>query len=222
LSVVLAISDLHFPHQHPDAFDWLAQLKLEFKPDKIICLGDEVEMAAMSFHDLNPDAPSAGHEYQEALACMKTLYKIFPTMDICTSNHGSRLYRRAFKHGIPEAMVKAYRELWEAPKTYNWHGRIVFEGVVYEHGDGGGSGRNAAFVAMQANRMSTVIGHIHSFGGVQYSATPFGEHFALNTGCLINLDSQAFLYAEKYRNKPTLGLGLVVDGKQGHFLRMPL
>lgn len=222
LAVVLAISDLHFPYEHKHAFDWLAQLKKEFKPDRIICMGDEVEMAAMGFHDKNPMMPSAGDEYAYALAKMKTLYKIFPKMDICVSNHGSRLYRRAFANGIPEAMVKAYRELWDAPKEYNWHGRIVFENVVYEHGDGGGSGRNAAFTAMTANRMSTVIGHIHSFGGVQYSATPFCEHFALNTGCLINLDSPCFLYAEKYRNKPTIGSGLVIDGKLAHFLRMPI
>ena len=217
----MAISDLHFPFHHKDVFDYLAQLKEEFQPDKIICMGDEVDHAALSFHDLNPNMPSAKDEYLLALSCMKTLYKIFPAMDICVSNHGSRLYRRAFKHGIPEAMVRAYREIWEAPKTYNWFGRIVFEGVAYEHGDGGGSGRNAAFTAMQANRMSTVIGHIHSWGGVQYSATPFGEHFALNTGCLINLDSMAFIYAEKFRNKPTLGLGLIIDGKQAFFLRMP-
>lgn len=222
LSVVLFISDLHFPYNHKHAFDWLAQLKSEFKPDKIICAGDEVEMAAMSFHDTNPNMPGAKDEYHYALDCMKTLYKIFPVMDLCVSNHGSRLYRRAFKHGIPEAMVKAYRELWEAPKTYNWHGRIVFEGVCYEHGDGGGSGRNAAFVAMQANRMSTSIGHIHSFGGVQYSATPFGEHFALNAGCLIDLESPAFQYAEKFRNKPTLGCGLIIDGRLAYFLKMPL
>lgn len=221
MSIVLAISDLHFPFNHKDAFDFLAQIKNEFKPDKIICMGDEVDHAALSFHDLNPNMPSAKDEYTYALACMKTLYKIFPSMDICVSNHGARLYRRAFKNGIPEAMVKAYRELWEAPSRYNWFGRIVFENVCYEHGDGGGSGRNAAFVAMTANHMSTVIGHIHSHGGVQYHANPHGEMFALNTGCLINVDAPAFIYADKYRNKPTLGVGLIIDGKQAHFLRMP-
>lgn len=222
MAIVLAISDLHFPYQHPHAFDWLAQLKNEFKPDKIIGLGDEVEMAAMGFHDKNPMMPSAGDEYKYALACMKTLYKIFPEMDICVSNHGSRLYRRAFTNGIPESMVKAYRELWDAPATYNWHGRIVFENVCYEHGDSGGSGRNASFVAMTANHMSTVIGHIHSHGGVQYHANHHREMFALNAGCLIDVNSPAFLYAEKYRNKPTIGTGLVIDGKQAFFLRMPL
>lgn len=211
------------PFHHEHAFDWLAQLKKEFTPDKIICLGDEVDMAALSFHDTNPNMPSARDEYHYALAGMKTLYKIFPEgMDICVSNHGSRLYRRAFKHGIPEAMVKAYRELWEAPDNYNWHGRIVFDNVVFEHGDGGGSGRNAAFTAMMANHLSTVIGHIHSFGGVQYSATPFGELFAVNSGCLINLEAPAFLYAERFRNKPTLGASLIIDGKQAFFIKMPL
>ena len=221
MATVLVISDLHFPFQNKNALGWLSQLKKEYKPDKIISIGDEVDMAAMSFHDTNPDMPSAKDEYLYALACMKDLYKIFPTMDICVSNHGARLFRRAFKNGIPSAMVKNYRELWKAPKTYNWHGRILFEGVVYEHGDGGGSGRNAAFTAMQANRMSTVIGHTHSFGGVQYSATPFGQHFALNVGCLIDLDAPAFMYGDKFRNKPTLGCGLVVDGRDAHFLRLP-
>ena len=49
LAVVLAISDLHFPYEHKHAFDWLAQLKKEFKPDRIICMGDEVERQLWAF-----------------------------------------------------------------------------------------------------------------------------------------------------------------------------
>ena len=221
---VLCISDTHFPVHHADTFDFLSDLKKEFKPTKIIHIGDEVEFAGMSFHDHDPDARSPGDEYREAHKCMQTLFKLFPKIDFCSSNHGARLYRRAYSAGIPKAMVKDYQQLWDAPSTAIWHRRIVVDDVMYFHGDPY-SGRNAAFNAMKECHRSIVQGHTHSFGGIQYSAFQDKEDyttlFALNVGCLIDTKSAAFDYGWKYRNKPTIGCGVVVRGQHGHFVKLP-
>jgi hypothetical protein len=222
--VVLVVSDTHFPVHHPDVFDFLSDLKKEFSPTKIIHIGDEVEFAGMSFHDHDPDARSPGDEYREAYKCMQKLFKLFPVINFCVSNHGSRLYRKAYSAGIPRAMVKQYQQLWDAPDTAVWHRRIVVDDVMYFHGDPY-SGRNAAFKAMTECHRSVVQGHTHSFGGVQYSAfegkAGVETFFALNVGCMIDMKNTAFDYAWKYRNKPTIGCGIVIEGIHGQFIRMP-
>ena len=38
---ILVISDMHVPFHHPDAFDFLRALKKKYKPDRIVCIGDE-------------------------------------------------------------------------------------------------------------------------------------------------------------------------------------
>ena len=107
----------------------------------------------------------------------------------------------------------------QAPKGWNWKLRQVIDNVCYEHGDPC-TGMNAARKAMTENRMSTVIGHTHGHGGVQYSGSPFNQTFWMNAGCLIDLESLAFAYGNKYRNKATLGCGVVIGGHTAYFVRM--
>ena len=48
-------------------------LKKKYKPDKVIHIGDEVDKHAMSFHDSDPDLPSAGDELRMSLPLIKEL-----------------------------------------------------------------------------------------------------------------------------------------------------
>lgn len=217
--IVLAIPDLHIPYQNPDAFDFLSDVAAKWKPTKIVCLGDEADFHGLSFHPKHPNLKSAGDEHEALIVGMKALYKLFPKVQVCTSNHTSRPFRVAFNAGLPSLFIRDYREFMQAPKGWAWSDRIIIDDVVYEHGEGV-SGRNAAWQAMSDNKMSTVIGHIHSFGGVTYSKSPFRQTFAMNAGCLINPTSLAFAYGNKYRNKATLGCGIVVEGVEAHFIRM--
>lgn len=218
--VVLAIPDLHAPYHHQDAIDFLNDVYREFKPTRIVCLGDEIDFHALSFHDKEPGLYSAGREFEEAKRFLKKLYKAFPVVQCCISNHTSRPYRVAHKAGLPSNMILDYKALFEAPKGWSWHYRIIIDQVCFEHGDPG-SGRNAAYKAMLENRMSTVIGHVHGHAGVQYSANPFNQTFWMNAGCLIDIDSLAFAYGNKYRNKATLGCGIIREGVDAYFVRMP-
>lgn len=217
---VLVLSDLHAPYSHPDALDFLSDVAQEFKPTKIVCIGDEVDFHAISFHDHETELYSAGREYDAALVFMKQLYKLFPKVQCCISNHTARPYRVAQKAGLPSRMILDYKRLLDAPNTWSWHQRIIIEDTVYEHGEGL-SGRNGAWKGMVENKMSTVIGHLHSYGSVQYSKSPFNQTFAMNVGCLIDPDSLAFAYGNKYRNKATLGCGVVIEGQSAYFVRMP-
>ena len=57
---VLIISDTHIPYHHQDLIPFLKDLKNIMKPDKVIHIGDELDKHALSFHDSDPDLPSAG------------------------------------------------------------------------------------------------------------------------------------------------------------------
>jgi hypothetical protein len=110
---VLIISDTHIPYHVPELMDFLKLLKKKYKPDRVIHIGDEVDKHAMSFHDSDPDLPSAGDELKLSLPIIKELEKMFPKMDLLDSNHGSLVFRRAFKHGIPKAYIKKYNDFLE-------------------------------------------------------------------------------------------------------------
>ncbi len=217
--IVLAIPDLHAPYHHPLALKFLASVYREWKPTKIVCLGDEMDHHALSVHPKHPGLYAAGHEYEAGMEFMHKLYKLFPEAQACISNHTHRPYRIAAAAGLPSVYLRQYREIMQAPRGWSWKGRVIIDGVVYEHGDPC-SGRNGAYKAAFENRASTVIGHIHSFGGVQYSANHETQIFWANAGCLIDVESLAFAYGEKYRNKATLGCVIVKNGVEANFIRM--
>ena len=128
-SKILIISDMHIPYQHPDTVAFLRAIKKKYKPTRVICVGDEIDAHAMSFHDSDPDLPSAGDELQAAIKTLKPIYKIFPQMDLVDSNHGSMVYRKGKHHGIPRKYLREYGEVLEAPKTGNGtlHSQLIFQ-----------------------------------------------------------------------------------------------
>jgi hypothetical protein len=218
---VLFVPDLHTPYDFEFAPDFLADQVRIWKPTKIVFAGDENDQHRLSVHAQHPDMPGPKDEYEQMIRRMRIYYKLFPKAQICISNHGARPFRVAFNSGLPSLYLKEYKDFMQAPRGWSWHNRVLVDNVVYEHGEGV-SGRNAAWQAMTQNKKSTCIGHIHGYGGVTYSSDPFNQTFAMNAGCLIDVDSLAFAYGEKYRNKATLGCGAVIEGVEAHFIRVPV
>ncbi len=212
VETILAIPDLHCPFAHRDAFDFLDKIKQIYKPTLVICLGDELDAHAFSSKfSADPDGMSPKHELLEGISALKDLYKIFPAAKVCLSNHTERPFIKAFHSGLPRQMMKSYQEFLEAPDTWRWSLYWDYYGVRYEHGEGL-SGAGGALKAVLRNRCSTVIGHLHSFAGVTYTASSRDLLFGMNTGCLIDQKAYAFKYAAKLRDKPVLGAGVIVDG----------
>jgi hypothetical protein len=208
---VLVIPDTQYPFAHDDHTTFLKAVVKKYQPNEFVHLGDEVDFHALSDYDHDPDGFSAGHELTEALKDMRVLYKMFPSMKVCISNHTARPFRKAFKHGIPKAFLKDYHEFLQAPKGWQWAQHWEIDGIVYEHGEGF-SGVNGALKAALGNMQSTVIGHLHSFAGIQWNANPRHLIFGFNVGCLIDKDKYAFAYGQKLKNKPILGCGIVIKG----------
>jgi len=208
---ILIISDTHIPYHHPDLIPFLIKIKKEYKPDKIVHIGDEIDKHAMSFHDSDPDLPSAGDELKQSLPIIKELEKLFPDMDLLDSNHGSLVYRRALKYGIPKAYLRNYNEFLEVGKRWKWHDDLTLKtpgGPVYFC-----HGKVADVLKLaQSMGMSCVQGHYHSSFNIKYYGNSLGLYFGLQVGCLINKDSLAFRYNKTQRARPIIGLGMIING----------
>lgn len=217
---VLVIGDTHFPFHHKDYLDFCIRVAGEFDCKTVVHIGDEVDNHAISFHNSDPDGLSAGMEADAAQRELERWYEVFPSVTVIVGNHGALPYRQAFANGIPRRFIKTYEEIWRAPRGWKWVHSAVIDGVLYEHGIGS-SGKNAALNRAIDNRMSTVIGHVHAWGGVQYTSNVDSTIFGLNVGCGIDVNSYAMAYGKPFTKKPTLGCGVVLHGgKTGIFVPM--
>ena len=88
---VLVISDMHLPYQHKDAIKFLAEIKKEFKPDRIINIGDLLDFHAISMHTHDPDLASPGHELVAARKYVKELSSY--RFNICPPGNGIDTHR---------------------------------------------------------------------------------------------------------------------------------
>jgi hypothetical protein len=210
---ILLISDMHHPYSHPDTVDFLAALKQKYQPTRVICLGDEVDHHAMSFHDSDPDLPSAGDELQKAIQGLRPIYELFPEMDLVDSNHGSMVYRKGKHHGIPRKYLRSYGEVLEAPAGWVWHMDMLIPipggNQLYVH-----HGINKDVMKVVAQRGVCVVqGHYHTEFRIGYIGNPNHLLWGLQIGCLIDGESLAFAYDKNNLGRPIIGTGLVLDGR---------
>jgi hypothetical protein len=202
---------MHHPYAHPDTLKFLKAVKQKFKPDNVVCIGDEIDYHALSYHESEPDLPSAGDELTKAIEAMKEIYKLFPECTVVESNHGSMVLRKARTAGMPSRVLKSYNDILEAPKGWKW----VFDtkvktplGLVYFcHGKTGTPGRLAAQYGM-----STVQGHYHEKAQITYISTPEKLMFDCHTGCLANDKSLALGYNKINPKRPIVSLVVIING----------
>lgn len=212
-SKILVISDMHIPYHHQDMVDFLKAIKKKYRPDRVVCIGDEVDKHAMSFHASDPDLPSAGDELEIAIAHLDDVYRLFPKVDIVDSNHGSMHYRKGKHNGIPRKYLRDYGEILEAPETWKWHNNLKLKAsdgswIYFSHG----LKKNALPVAQQFG-MNFVQGHYHTEFSIQYSSSPDKLIWGMTVGCLIDDDSMAFHYNKVIHQRPIIGCGIIINGQ---------
>jgi len=208
---ILVLSDFHAPYNHPDAVRFLSACKSKFKPDAVVCIGDEVDYHALSFHDSDPDLDSAGVELQKAITQLQFLYKLFPKVTVVESNHGSMVLRKALTGGLPKKVLRSYNEILDAPKGWVWSFDVTLQtrlGPVYFcHGKSGAAGRLASQYGM-----SCVQGHFHEKAQITYISTPERLMFDAHTGCLADDKSLALGYNKVNPKRPIVSILVILDG----------
>lgn len=209
---ILVVSDIHAPYQHPDTLKFLKAVSKEYRPTRVVLIGDEVDHHAMSFHDSDPDLHSAGDELKEALKVLKPLYQLFPKADIVDSNHGSMHYRRGKHAGVPRKYLRDYNDVLDAPKGWRWHNDLLLKvkgnNQVYFH-----HGLNKDVMKVVAQRGVCVVqGHYHTEFRIGYLGNPNHLLWGLQVGCSIDSKSMAFAYDKTNLGRPIIGHGLIENG----------
>lgn len=212
-SIILVIPDLHIPFHHKDSLKFLMAVKKKYKPDRVVCLGDEVDYHCISFHDNDPDIQfSPSSELEKSIWYLQDFYEQFPDVDVIDSNHGSLVYRKAKHHGIPRRVFRSYNEILEAPNTWKWHEDLTLkmsngQKVYFHHGHSKNVLRNS-----QQKSMCYVQGHHHGTFDVQYWANSESLFWGVTSGCLIDRKEFAFNYARTNLPKPLLGCTMILNG----------
>jgi hypothetical protein len=213
-------SDPHIPFDHPGFLPFLIDTFKQYNVGQIVCLGDLVDNHAISRHQTETCAKSACDELDLSIARVAEYVKAFPVLKMAIGNHDTNIERQAATVGIDKRFLKSRHDLLGLPKTWELAEEFIIDNVLYKHGLNCLGKDGAVNTAIQ-ERMSTVIGHSHSFGGCKYSANKRSIIFGLNVGCGIDIDAYAFAYGKHDKFRPTLGCGIVFSDSYAIFVPMP-
>jgi predicted phosphodiesterase len=210
MSKVLAIPDLHLPYSRPKFLQFCVDVYKKHKCNKVVIIGDVVDLHSISFHPKRPDMPNASMEYDQAKKEIAKWKKAFPTAHVCIGNHDSRPVRLAETVSIPEELLRDFSDIWDTP-GWEWDWEFSIDGVWYIHGTGCG-GEHPAYNKMKSTGLSYVLGHTHSAAGIKWLASPKSRLFGMDVGAGINDSSMAFAYGRFARRRSIIGCGVVLDG----------
>jgi|GEM_PF-1736958 len=215
----LVIPDLQIPFEAEHALRFCIEVAREYdvSPDNVLCVGDEIDQNFGSMYASDPDAThTANSEIRASIDRLKQWYRAFPFVRVCNSNHGDRWLRKASNAQIPSQLLRAYREIIEAPEGWRWSDvwRIPASKhpFLMEHGHRGAGGIHAHRQKAIDNGISTVHGHLHASAAIAYVRTQNQKLWGFNCGSLIDVEAYAFKYNSRDRYKPGLGCGVILDG----------
>lgn len=196
------------------------RIRDQYKPDRIISVGDFFDLHSFSRWPLNPELHSPNDELDMAIESAQDWYSEFDQIDIVESNHDSRIIKKILGAGLPSRVMREFSEIMHMPPGWQMKElQIEVDGFLILHGDGlnSSSSRNC----YNKLKASVAHGHIHSSAHASYSQSRQGRFFSLNTGCLIDVRQKAFDYARFSHERASIGMGFVIDGDEAFYLPMP-
>ena len=148
---------------------------------------------------------SPGDELSLAVKKVAFWHAAFPKADVMIGNHDRMSSRKVFTAGVPQKWLRSYNEVLKTP-GWNWRENIVYDDVLYEHGEGGQAQTKA-----KNNMMSSVCGHTHTEAYVRWYVGKKFRVFAMQTGCGIDIKAYSMVYAKNFKRQ-ALGCGVVLGG----------
>lgn len=221
------IPDTQEPYSAPGALLFVLAVAKEFSvdvtiPGRVFHVGDEVDFFAWS--RFPPGAERAHTPTQELEALrdrLRAWYVALPHVRLCHSNHGGRVIKAASNAQLPSQMIRAHREILDAPPGWEWAETWTVEAsrsrFLVEHGHAGPQAVGALRQRPTLNGLSTVWGHLHAQPGVAHVQTLGQRVWGMCVGSLIDRDAVAFEYGRNATWRPVNGCGVVLDGG-----RMPI
>ena len=227
---IVAISDLQCPYEDRRAVESVARFIEEYKPDTVISVGDEADLAPISRYSEHTEewfSRDLGKQRDRTVEVLRMLQ----VKHITRSNHLDRWFSAlarvpAFR-GVPEFQLEEFLRFKELGITYHPTPWSPAPGWLLMHGDEGSLSRSAGSTAAglaARTSQSVICGHTHRLGLVPVTHTWLGNKtprtlFGFEAGCLADFNSPGMAYM-KFKNwQQGFGL-LLVEGK--HVTPVPI
>lgn len=210
--VILIFGDNHLPYQHKGMLKFLSDVSDIYKPTRVICNGDLVDNHNISYHEKEVEIMGFCQELNQAKAFIQGVFELFPVLEIVKGNHDLLFLRKMKSAQLPTSLLRSFNEIYEVPETWSWVDNIELitplgQKVVFEHGIS-----TRALLAAKEKSCCFVQSHYHSKMSIEYFGDTLLPNWALQLGCLIDSESMAMAYGKTTRERPKIGIGLIVYG----------
>ena len=214
---VLVVGDLHEPFCKKGYLEFCQEQYDTWNCTDVVFIGDIIDNHYTSYHEIDIEAEYTGkQELEYAIKKIARWYKAFPKADVCIGNHDRMAARKAMTGGIPSAWIKSYNEVLGTP-NWNWVESVVYDDVLYEHGEGGQAKSKA-----KSNLMSSICGHTHTEAYCLWYVGKRYRVFGMQVGCGVDSSTYAAAYAKNFK-KQAIGCAVVLNnGTLPINLLMPL
>ena len=214
----IIVGDLHIPAMKEGYLEFVRDVKKKYQCGTNIMIGDNLDFAAISYHEKNPGIDNAVDEYNKAKKMLAKWYKLMPNATVLIGNHCSLNQRKATTIGLPDLFLRDHADLFDTPK-WNWLPRYanhytnhLGSEIVFTHGDKGKGGMQCSLKNAKENFINWVQGHTHSLAEINWFANERGIIFGMSVGCGVDHGVLAMEYGRKFNAKPVISCGVIVDG----------
>lgn len=211
---ILVVGDLHEPFCLDGYLAFCQDVYAKWNCNQVIFIGDIIDNHYSSYHESDPNGMGGGDELELAVKKVAKWAEAFPKADVLIGNHDRIIMRKAFSSAIPREWIKDYNEVLGT--KWNWVESIVYDDVLYEHGEGGQAKTKA-----KNNMMSSVCGHTHTQAYVEWFVGKKYRVFGMQVGCGVDASTYAAAYAKNFK-KQAIGCGVVLGGHTAINVLMPL
>jgi predicted phosphodiesterase len=171
MELIVVVSDLQIPYHDPKAVHNLIDFIKRYKPDRVVSIGDEIDLPQISRWErgrLGEYARTIGRDRDTTVKLLEQLR----VTDVIRSNHTDRLFTYVASNaaglmGLPELQLENFLRLPELGITYWKKPMPIAPGWVAVHGDHGRISQVAGQTALkqaQSHGKSVVCGHTHRLG----------------------------------------------------------
>lgn len=207
----VVVSDIQAPFHSPKAIKNLSAFIKKWKPDEVLCVGDELDMPMLGKFNIGKPQEFLDDLGRDRDICADILYDLQVTQ-LVRSNHQQRLYhsiagRMPALLKLPELDYKNFLRLDELGITFHPHLYNITRDWVMVHGDEGQLKPQGGQTALQAalrRHKSVVCGHTHRQGITSVTTASEGRITSQLTGVevghLTDIRSTGMAYAKGTQN----------------------
>jgi predicted phosphodiesterase len=233
LKRIVVISDLQVPYHDPKAVKNVAKFIAKYKPDQVLCVGDELDMPQLGKFNIG-----RGAEYFEDLGkdrdtCADILYDL--KIDVLVrSNHQQRLYNSIASRlpsllKLPELEYEKFLRLDELGIYFSKEPYAITKNTIMVHGDEQAYKPQGGLTALEAARRhgkNVVCGHTHRQGYSAFTEASGGvlgrTVWGFEVGNMVNERSPGMKYMKGVMNWQK-GFGILyVDGDKVSPVPIPI